>query len=176
MKKAALVLALVLLICTVFASVAYAVGDHAPMVGRKLAGYGPIGYQGERPGKIVMQTMFTIGNEDCTYAININRISLVKGDGTLAYEGPLYRNGNTAGVPISILQPHQVEPIVLADWIAEGLISPARFYTLEVSWKANNKCLPLVGHVVVFQREFFDDGTYTLAKTRVPMDSVTQRP
>jgi hypothetical protein len=49
---------------------------------------------------------------------------------------------------------------------------PVRFCTVEVGFAAGRKTLPLIGNVVVFQKDFFEDGTYTLAKTRVNMEKM----
>jgi hypothetical protein len=173
MKKTALLIGAILLAVAGFAGAAYAAGDHQPTAGTKLIGYGPYGYADTE--NEVYYTAFTITIPDCVNSITIDRMSIVRGDGTPIYEGPVYQSGNVGGTQITSLLPHQVVFIRLVDWLPDDVMSQSpRMYTVEVSYSGNRGFLAPIGHVIVFQENHFDDGTYTLAKTRVPMEDMKQ--
>ena len=53
-----------------------------------------------------------------------------------------------------------------------GIPAKTQLYTVEIFWRAEGEGLPLMGTVVVFQKNFFDEKKleYILAKTRVLME------
>ena len=164
MRKVVIVLLAITLVLGGLGGFAYA-NTHEAMVGQKLIGYGPFGYNPSNEEE-VYYTLFTITNPDCERDINVERVSIIRADGEVLYEGQ----------PFTTLQPHSVNWIRLVDFLGvdAGDID-CRFYTVEILWDAHSKCLPLTGHVVVFQKNYFDDGTFAMAKTRVPMESMKQR-
>jgi len=166
MKRILLIIAMVCLLSITLAGVAYAITGHAPVVGTKLVGYGPIGT--EASGDTCYYTIFTVTNPDCSNSISLGQLSVVRADGTVLYEGS-FEDALTSTV-ITSLEPHGVAMVRLVDYVE--VTNPVRFCTVEVGFAARGKTLPLIGNVVVFQKDFFEDGTYTLAKTRVAMEKM----
>jgi len=141
---------------------AYANNTHELVKGQKLIGYGPFG---SSPGneEEVYYTLFTITNPDCERDITVERVSIIRVDGEVIYEGQ----------PFATLPPHGVRWIRLVDYLgADPGDIDCRFYTVEISWSSHKKCLPLIGHAVVFQRNYFDGGTFAMSKTRVPLENM----
>ena len=164
MKKFIVILLAVVVVAAGLGGFAYA-QTHEPINGQKLIGYGPHGH-GQGNPDISLTTMFSLSNPDCKREITLDQISIVKSDGT-EYEVNLLDD---------TLQPHETIPIRLISVLPpETMQQEARFYTLEVSWSAHRRCLPLIGHVVTYQNNNFEDGTSTTARDRVPMESMRQR-
>ena len=170
MKRVAMILVAITLVLGGLGGFAYA-QTHEPVVGEKLIGYGPFGnlineHSGE---KEVLYTLFTFTNPDCKRDIIIERVSIIKADGTCIYDDQ----------PFTTMKPHSVRLIRLVDYLgdASSISNPCRFYTVEVSWSARSKCLPLTGHAVVFQKNSLpsSEEPYTMSKTRVPMENVKQK-
>ena len=102
-------------------------------------------------------------NPDCVGEITIERISIIRGDGTVVYEGPLLKQIVEDGEvvdsrPITTLKPHEIRGINLQwfmpdpedpdhQWMSrwEALLLPLASYTVEVFWTAPGKGLPLTG-------------------------------
>ena len=159
-----ILLAVVLLVSAGIGSFAQAQTNHQPMSGQKLIGYGPYGYAPEDESEIYY-TLFTITNPDCGNDIIIDRISIIHANGTIVYDGQPFSS--------SAITPHGVRLLRLADYLGSSPDNTeCRFYTVEISWSSRGKCLPLIGHVVVFQKNLFGDGTYNLSKTRVAMNNI----
>ena len=166
MKKLLLVVTFVCVLSVVLGSSVYAATSHQQMKGTKLIGYGPMGLA--YGGDTQFYSSFTITNPNCTKSITINRLSIVQANGTVIYEGP-FVEGGPLGTDVVSLQPHGVVMVELSDWVS--LLDPMRFFTVEVGFRSVG-ALPLIGHSIVWQKEFFADGTYTLAKTRVAMEKM----
>ena len=168
MKKTiiAVVLAVVLL-AGGLGGFAYAQSNsHVPMTGQKLVGYGRLGLQPD--GMWLSGSWFNITNPDCVSEITIERISLIRRDGTVIYEGPLLRlvrdeNGEVEyEIPITeSMKPHQIwGGLALGRFMKDPEASnPDRWlrveetrnltlnhYTLEIFWSwSDKKGLPLIG-------------------------------
>ena len=136
---------------------------HEPIEGQKLIGYGP---HGKNQLNLTHVTLFHLTNPDCKREITIDKISVIDRDGN---EYPVV-------LPNPTLQPHGVRVVGL-----QGVLGVApedqdvSFYTLEVTWSAPNKSLPLIGHVVGIQRGTLESGNSIFGKHRVPMENMKQR-
>ncbi|MFC2001629.1 hypothetical protein ACFLUZ_03890 [Chloroflexota bacterium] len=163
MKKLIAILLAVVVVAGGLGGFVYAL-THEPIEGQKLIGYGPYG---KNQSGADLSTLFTVTNPDCEREITINQVSVIKADDGTEY---------VVGLPNPTLQPHGVRAFRLRNVLPPGSEEQdSRFYTLEVSWSDHKKGLPLIGHVVIFQINSFDDGRYSTSKTRVPMESMKQR-
>jgi hypothetical protein len=129
---------------------------HEPMTGDKLVATGEFGsIQG------IVQTdihvFFT--NPDCVSEITIDRVSIIRDDGGVLYEGPLsglnYFYGPYVG---DVLGPHQTAAFSLrrslpdgnGGWLSEqdALAMPLHTYTVEIFYSVSKRRgLPLIGRV-----------------------------
>ena len=156
-KKILLALLAVGLLVTGFASGVYAIEGHNPVKGNKLVGCGALGKHGENP-ILKDSSMFTFTNPDCSNSITIERVSIIRGDGVLIYEGPyLYIRSDGTRVPLIELKPHRQGKIELWNWIwdetegrwlseSEARELPIYGYTTEIEWKATGATCPLMGY------------------------------
>jgi len=171
MKKVALVLVLVICLVALVAGgvTTLAQGDlHEPMVGKKLVGAGYLGYV-ELPHAQQMQwniSHFVMTNPDCVENITIERLSIIRGDGTLIYEGPFYatygvRNetnrtvdvNNVIREEVTTLAPHDTVDVVLAfimpdgadGWLSYGDAMNLFVYGYTVEVFYSTKGLELIG-------------------------------
>ena len=141
-KKILLALLAVGLLAAGLAGGAYAAGSHNPVHGNKLVGFSPFGMKSEvLPGptgnithKIYDYCYFSFTNPDCVNDITIERVSIIKGDGTLIDEF-------TPVIPV--LKPHGVRIIELSKWIDRD--EPTVTYTVEIEWSAKGGTCPLMG-------------------------------
>ncbi len=167
MKKTiiAVVLAVVLLAGGLGGFVYASNNSHVPMTGQKLVGFGRLGLPPD--GSWLSMSWFNFTNPDCVSEITIERISLIRRDGTVIYEGPLLRlvrdeNGEVVDeIPITeSMKPHQIwgigglsgfmknpEAINPDRWLTfeEARNLTHNLYTLEIFWTGNKKGLPLIG-------------------------------
>jgi hypothetical protein len=109
---------------------------HVPMIGQKLVGqgiFGPTTGDGD-----TIYTVFSFTNPDCVREITIEKISIFRMDGTVAYEGPLL-----AGTGTATMKAHETRGVDLNMYISHNN-SPG-FYTVEIFWSETQKGLPLIG-------------------------------
>lgn len=159
MKKVILAIGLIVLLTVAsLGGLVYANNSHQPMIGDKLVGYADLGsWDG-----LKSYSWFTITNPDCVNDITVERISITREDGSLVYEGPLYRvllyEDWTVmdRVQVSTLGPHEVVKMLLPYWIPgnepgewlswqEALALPLNCYTVEIQCSGAKKGLPLIG-------------------------------
>ncbi len=165
MKKVIAILLAVVLVVGGLGAFAYAQGTHEPMKGDKLIGIGSLGskflhaeiYNG-------FWTGFSLTNPDGVSEITIERISIIRGDSTVIYEGPLLHqkvvdNEVVESIPITTLKPHEIHHISLQwympdpddldhEWMngfSEARLLPLVGYTVEIFWTAPKKGLLLIG-------------------------------
>ena len=134
MKKIiAILLAVVLLVAGGLGGFAYATNGHTPMTGQKLIGTGMLG----SAVGVYWETVFTFTNPDCVGEITIDRISIIRSDGTVIYEDTPW---------LEPIKPHGVRTIELDEYIEEPETLPPDIYTVEIFWtKSHKKGLPLIG-------------------------------
>jgi len=163
MKKIILVLVMALLITVGISGYSYAqTATHQPIAGSKIVGFARIG------GTMTFYSMpeYIFTNPNCTNTITINRISILNEKGELVAD--LTKDSTPSDYFIGDLGPHQVGFVELGKVITElnlGMPSYPSVYTVEVSYKAKGKSLPLQG--TVNEYEYTTDGE--LLKTRVNM-------
>ena len=175
MKKIIVVLLAAVLVVGGLGGVAYAQinSSHLPMTGQKLVGTSEFGTdQYSEDERLTMQASFTFTNPDCVSEITIERISIIRGDGTLIYEGPLLQQRREEGeivesTPVTWpMKPHELWGIGLQDYmpdpddpdhewkaIDEALFQPLATYTVEIFWSCSDqKGLPLIGTICTKKR------------------------
>jgi hypothetical protein len=181
MRKTIIMTLVVVLLCSAFGGFVYAQSNsHDPMKGQKLLGVGTLGRHANIDGgEILSQAFSQITNPSCEDEITIERIALIRGDGTVIYEGPFLRlvrdeNDNVIEeIPIiDPIQPHQFRGVTLwrfmkdpdsqdpNRWLTlqEALDLPVRYYTLEVMWSGGKQEMPLTGWVNIIRNFTHADG------------------
>jgi len=181
MKKLIAVMLAVVLIAGGLGGFAYAQANgHEPMKGEKLVGTGMLGSTEDpaTPNYLGWWTFFKLTNPDCVGTITIERISVIRHDGTVIYEGPLLRlirdvDGEVVEeMEITDIKPHRIRVLNLyyfmkdpdADdpdrWLTreEAFLLPRASYTVEVFWTAPGKGLPLIGWAHMQFGAFNDEG------------------
>ena len=157
-----IVLALALVIGAVAGGITYAQVEHQPMKGNKLVGTALLGAKEAEPGVTFGFTaLFTINNPDCVHDINIERLSIIKDDGSVVYEGDFLQCGeyvNDPRQPVTSLQPHEQVFIPLDWWMPDGIggwltssevgSQDMRGYTVEIFWSGAHKGLEISGSVM----------------------------
>jgi len=153
MKKLIAVLLLVVLVAGGLGGFAYAqTNEHEPMIGQKLVGMGSVGTipSGTRANFAVSFT-----NPDCVSDITIERVSIIRDDGEVMFEGKL--SELPASPPyVDVLEPHQVVGIFVSlcipdgsgGWLSyeEALALPMSSYIVEIFYSVNQDGgLPLIG-------------------------------
>jgi hypothetical protein len=100
--------------------------NHQPVVGKKLVGIGRSGYQ-DTFARNIFNTEVKLTNPDCAKTMTINKISIIRGDGTVMYEGsfwvPLGASGTRTNVN-PVLNPHQCIMFPLNAMIYKGTNQP----------------------------------------------------
>jgi len=179
MKKLIIIVLAVVLLAGLGGGYAYAQTVHQPMVGEKLIGFGPSGIA---PGNqaFIMATEFFLTNPDCVSEITINRISVIKADGTPIYEGPLLV-GMQGEEFTGTLKPHQIVDAFLPYYIIvyelgydpnnlpstnpKDYWPDLGYYTFEVSWTGSKVGLPLIGSSWEVTTSEDTEGNYTIPST-----------
>jgi len=188
MKKIiAIFLALVVLAVGGVGGFAYAQGEHEPITGQKLFGWG---ISGIAPGNqaFLMATQFMLTNPNCEGEITINRIAVIKGDGNEIYGGDLLVGMQGEELPNGSLGPHQAVDVFLPYYILifELGINPANppspdikdywpdlgYYTFEVSWTGSKDGLPLTGSAWMVTMSEDAEGNYTTPSTSAMVQMV----
>lgn len=195
MKKIIAIVLAVVLVGGGFGGFAYAQSQHELMTGQKLIGLGGHGTVDIPGAHLFFTSHFSITNPDCVSEITIKRISIIREDGMLIYEGPLLRQ-EVVGVEVveSIpltepMKPHQREIVAVQyyfpdpddpdhEWMNrdEANALPADAYTLEIFWtKSHRRGLPLIGwsDQMKFKR-LLPDGEYMESGYRAQMVNMRQ--
>jgi len=174
MKKIIVILLAVVLVAAGLGSLAYANSNsHVPWRGDKLIGTSPFGTdQYSADEHRTMHASFIFTNPDCVNKIKIGGISIIRGDGTVIYEGPLLWQRHEDGEIVEStivdwsMEPHDIWSVVLMcympdpgdpdhEWMSldEALAQPLAQYTVEISWGVHRKGgLPLIGKVQTIKR------------------------
>jgi len=143
------------------------------MKGEKLVGWGAY-YMRDFPSGARSQTtsFWKITNPDCVDEITIEKISIISGNGTGMYEGPIL---GLDGTPLpDTMQPHEIRIISLSRQVAN---LPNSQYTVEVYWSAPNNCLPLIGYGEETPQRWDADGKLMYSRVHmIPMENIKQKP
>ena len=157
-KKILLILLVVGLLAIGSASAVYAIGEHNPVKGNKLVGFGPLG---QVDPTLKDSSHFSFINPDCVNDITIESVSITRpamgGVLEVIYEGPyLQILPNGTRVPLTVLMPHRLFKIELWNWIPDGSGGwltedearqlPIANYTVEIKWTAEKEALPPMGY------------------------------
>ena len=138
MKKVIVImLALIALVLAGFAGFAYASAEHQALKGQKLLGIGGQG-TGENPMGLetIYNTVFHITNPDCKKTITIDRVCIIKKDGSVIYD--------SLAEPLpwpETMEPHRIYGLPLGGYIPEE--TDLASYTVEITW--SGKGLSLAG-------------------------------
>ncbi|MBA7648624.1 hypothetical protein ES703_56412 [subsurface metagenome] len=130
MKKIIAIVLAVMLVAGGLGGFVYAnSSSHQPMTGEKLVGTGRLGLQPN--GEWLSGSWFLFTNPDCVGKITIERISIIRGDGTVIYEGPLLelvRNGDgevVDRIPITTpMKPHRIWGVPLGHFMKDPEVDP----------------------------------------------------
>ena len=195
MKKIIVIVLAVMVLTGGLGGFAYAQVQHEPMTGSKLIGIGRVGTFQEGATTHIFRSRFAFTNPDCVSEITIDRISIIKADGTVIYEGPLLRQVVGGGEVVNSfpwpnpLGPHQSRFIVLSlyfpdpgdpdhDWMSkqEALSQEHNGYTVEIFWtKSNRRGLPLIGHGATVKNTLLPSGDEEISGYRNEMFNMNQR-
>jgi len=153
MKRIIAVLLLIALVGGGLGGLAYAqVNGHEPMTGHKLYAMGSMGTY---PSGLQVDLAVSFTNPDCVSDITIERVSIIRDDGEVMFEGKL--SELPASPPyVDVLEPHQVAGIMVAFYIPDGsggwlsyeeaLALPPRSYIVEIFYSVSQDGgLPLTG-------------------------------
>ena len=190
-----IVLALALVIGAVAGGLVYAQVEHQPMTGNKLVGTAMLGTLAQETGDVTFYWtgIFAINNPDCVHNINIERLSIIKDDGSVVYEGDLLQCGEYVNDPrqsVTNLQPHEQVFIPLNWWMPDGAggwLSPdetssqdMQGYTVEILWSGARKGLEISGNVESILMTLIHDSQGSvvdmeISSDRIPMQNLAQR-
>ena len=169
-KRIALIMLVVVLALVLVGGSVYGIGAHSKVQGEKIIGHGMLGHL-EAGGGIdeSLSSIVWFTNPDCENDIAIKRVAIIRGDGTLIYEGPYVVPGADAYQVVNIIKPHEVRAFALArymwtgagdpldptdtdNWMSEedATALPWAVYTVEISWEPVSKkgaALPLTGWI-----------------------------
>ncbi|MFC1920007.1 hypothetical protein ACFLWX_04370 [Chloroflexota bacterium] len=144
---------------------AYAEVAHPPMEGDKLLGiftHGTVTLT-QVGDEIRYTSWFTITNPDCTSSITIDRVSIIRSDGTVIYDS------STDGLPTGWLSysilPHEIRLLSMGQHIP--IEEALAHYTLEVSW--HGKGSPLMGWQYTHRTQFMGSGNIEKTQTSTQM-------
>lgn len=174
MKRLIAILLTIVLLAGGLSGFAYANSNsHVPLRGDKLIGTSSFGRLQYSPDeRLTMHASFIFNNPDCVNKIKIGRISIIRGDGTVIYEGPLLRQSQEDGEIVEStivdwpMEPHDIWDVNLMcympdpgdpdhEWMSldEALAQPLAPYTVEIFWGVHRKGgLPLIGKVHTIKR------------------------
>ena len=164
MKKIIAIVLAVMLVAGGLGGFVYAnSSSHQPMTGEKLVGTGRLGLQPD--GEWLSGSWFLFTNPDCVGEITIERISIIRRDGKVIYEGSLLELVREDGEvveerPITKpMKPHRIWGVPLGYFMKDpDADDPGRWltyeearnlefnhYTLEIFWTGTRQGLPLIG-------------------------------
>lgn len=203
-KKIVISLLVVVLVLAGLAGGVYAGGPHEAEWGNKLVGMGWMGTWTPVPyGKDYIHSVFSFANPDPVNSIEITKVSIIRADGTVVYEGPYIQVGVPPGetelvreIVTRPMEPHEIWGIAsffymykggeLTDpdsWLdsGEAFEQPFEQFTVEIFWRPTTKSptCPLIGwqdNVVGHCDPSSGIPDYLLgdARTACPMINVTQ--
>jgi branched-chain amino acid transport system substrate-binding protein len=190
MKRIIAVLLAVVLVAGGLGSFAYAQvnSSHEPMTGQKLVGTSQFGSAPHYGGLVTYEAVFTFTNPDCVGEITVDRISIIREDGTVIYEGQFLRQRVEDGevvdsTPVTIMKPHGIWFVNLAQYMPNGKGGwlngeQARslalvWYTVEIFWTGSKQGCPLTGDVLSKRVWNGDQGNVALASS--PMVNLEQK-
>ena len=161
---------------------------------QKLIGVGQVGkVTTPRGTEVRYWTRFDFTNPDCVAKIDIERISLIRGDGVTIYSGPmlqLKRSGTGEVVKEKAInepmKPHEVRSIMLRyfmkdpktrKWLTprEATRLDSASYTLEIFWSGKERGLPLIGWIWLPRLEREVDGSTTVGVSSTQMLNMEQQ-
>ena len=170
-KRIALTMLAVVLALVLVGGSAYGIAAHSKVQGEKIIGHGILGSLiiGEEIDESY-SSMAWFTNPDCENDIVIKRVAIIRGDGTLIYEGPyVMMPGVDDYQVVAIINPHEILSMTLAryiwtgdgdpsdptdpdNWMSEedATALPWAAYTVEISWESVSKrgaALPLTGWI-----------------------------
>lgn len=182
-KKIMLIALIVCLVIGGIGGVIYANGDHAPIIGDKLVGYGGFGHFpiGNYDNYSETAISFTLVNPDCVATIGIEQISLINTNtGVVIYEGPLivFNAQDQVFEELHELGPHK-SCLAFAQWMFPSEItiaSPLMSLTVEVFYSGPPKSCPLMGSLIS-GTAFYENNTWVRGEPLryIPMEAMTQK-
>ena len=151
MKKIIIALLVAVVLAGVTGGAIYAVGEHQPIAGHKLIGFGGRGtidtITDNRYLRVISGAQFIVTNPACSKSITIERVQVMDQDGIVIFaEGPGTYGPFTdeiIDIPEELL-PHQVWKFRLRDLISST--EPVAPYTVEIDWKGAADT-PLIGRI-----------------------------
>ena len=181
-KRIALTMLAVVLVLVLVGGSAYGIAAHSKVQGEKIIGHGILGslIYGEINESYSSMVWFT--NPDCENDIAINKVAIIRMDGTPIYEGPYVIMPVTGDYEVvNIIEPHEIRSFFLARYIWTGAGDPADYtdpnnwmteedatalpwaaYTVEISWEPVSKkgaALPLTGWISTRTIQYQPGGT-----------------
>jgi len=180
-KKILLGLLVAVLLAAGLAGGAYA-AIHEPVKGDKLIGFGS---QGAVSPTLHDSSVFFFTNPDCVNNIVIERVSIVRGNGTVVYEGPyLQILPDGTREPRPVLKPHMQFKIELWNWMPDGSGGwlseeqarevPIAGYTVEIEWNAKGETLPPMGYGQRTQITIIPGQPANTTAHYIPMENMRQ--
>ena len=141
MRKIIAIVLAVVLVAGGLGGFAYAQGTHQPVTGQKLVGVAQLG---KTPTGHTSIGVFRFTNPDCVSEIAIQQVSIMRGDGTVIYEGPylatkIDEDGSISRTPIyGPMKPHGIR-VVRLDYLMKNpdAADPDRWLTREEAWELN---------------------------------------
>lgn len=150
----------------------YGIGAHSNSRGEKIIGHGMVGTLTTNEINEPYYSMVWFSNPDCENDIAINKVSIIRMDGTVIYEGPYVRMpapGAGDYEIVNVIKPHELRVFVLNrymwtgagdpanptdpnNWMSEeeALALPWADYTVEIFWEPASRrgaTLPLSGWI-----------------------------
>ncbi len=136
---------------------------HTPVKGSKLIGLAHLGTITDVTGNC--NAKFYFNNPDCTNKITISKVCIIKGNGSVVYEGSYIQydpSTNKRTKVTTVMNPHNVWVIPLANYMYKGsdtvtratswlsekaaLDQPVSSYTVEIAYTlAKSTACPLTG-------------------------------
>jgi hypothetical protein len=171
-NRIALIIVVVVVALAFVGGSVYSKGDHSKEQGDKIIHHGMVGSLITDGIDESLSSIVWFTNPDCENDITINSVSIIKGDGTLIYEGPyvmMPAPGTGDYQVVNIIKPHEIRAFVLARYMWTGAGEPANptdpnnwmseeeatalpwaVYTVEIFWEPVSKkgaTLPLTGWI-----------------------------
>ena len=181
-KRIALTMLVVVLALVLVGGSAYGIAAHSKVQGEKIIGHGILGslVYGEINESYSSMVWFT--NPDCENDIAINKVAIIRMDGTPIYEGPYVIMPATGDYEVvNIIEPHEIRSFFLARYIWTGDGDPADYtdptnwmteedatalpwaaYTVEISWEPVSRkgaALPFTGWISTRTIQYQPGGT-----------------
>jgi hypothetical protein len=172
-KRIALTMLVVLLVLVFVGGSVYGRGDQSRERGDKIIGHGMLGSLiiGEEIDESLSSIVW-FTNPDCENDIAINKVSIIRMDGTVIYKGPyvmMPAPGAGDYEIVNVIKPHEIRALTLGRYIWTGASDPAdptdpnnwmseeeatalpwAAYTVEIFWEPVSKkgaTLPLTGWI-----------------------------